>query len=132
MHELTLAVALAELAEQEALRCGASHVSRLHVRAGVFRQVSPDLLKDAFAQVRRGALADAELDITVVMPAVYCLHCGAGEAFSSFTAHCRICGSADVEVRGGDELELTGMDVAEADDRQACVTGGGCGNDRTY
>lgn len=132
MHELTLAVALAELAEQEAQRCRVSRVSQLHVRAGVFRQVSPDLLRDAFAQVRRGVLADAELDITVVMPAVHCLHCGAGEAFNSFTAHCRACGSADVEVRGGDELELTGMDVAEADDCEACVTGGGCGNDRTY
>ncbi|MCG3132860.1 MAG: hydrogenase nickel incorporation protein HypA [Phycisphaerae bacterium] len=132
MHELTLAAALAELAEQEAQRCRVSRVVRLHVRAGVFRQVSPDLLRDAFAQVRRGAFADAELDITVAMPAVHCLHCGAGEAFSSFTAHCRVCGSADVEVRGGDELELTGMDAMEADDRETCAIGGGCENDRTY
>ena len=110
MHELAIANALAELAEGEAVRLGATNVLHLRVKVGALRQIEPEMLKDAFDMARAGRLAHSDLEVSLTLPIVRCLHCGAEERLDTFDARCRACGSTDADVSGGDELELTSME----------------------
>ncbi|MCC7291967.1 MAG: hydrogenase maturation nickel metallochaperone HypA [Phycisphaerales bacterium] len=110
MHELAIAQALAELAEGEAVRLGATSVLHLRVKVGALRQIEPEMLKDAFDMARAGRLAHSDLEVSLTLPIVRCLHCGAEERLDTFDTRCRACGSTDADVSGGDELELTSME----------------------
>lgn len=110
MHELAIANALAELAEGEAVRLGATNVLHLRVKVGALRQIEPEMLKDAFDMARAGRLAHSDLEVSLTLPIVRCLHCGSEELLETFDTRCRACGSTDADVSGGDELELTSME----------------------
>lgn len=111
MHELTVAMALVDAAEAEARRVGATRISRIGCRIGLLRQVDADLLREAFAVARRGATANATLEVQTDGLRLRCRTCGVECQVDAFAAWCPRCRSEDVELRGGDALELTTLDL---------------------
>ena len=111
MHELAIAEALVRIAEAHA---DGRPVARVEVEVGHLRQVVPDSLRFAFELVTAGtALDGAELAIEEVPAAGRCRACGADGDLPGFPLLCVGCGSADVEVRRGEELRVVALELEE-------------------
>jgi hydrogenase nickel incorporation protein HypA/HybF len=120
MHELSIADALVEIAVRHA---GDRRVTRVEVRVGHLRQVVPSALELAFELVAHGTPVDgAELVLEHVSAAGRCPVCGAESELDGFPLACAACGSLDVEVIRGEELQVEWLEVEE---REALVAGNG-------
>lgn len=86
----------------------------MHLRIGQLRQVVPDTLDFAWEiTVRESPLADARLVIEHHPVVIRCRICDLESALDGWDLRCS-CGSTDVTVIGGDELEVTALDVVAA------------------
>jgi hydrogenase nickel incorporation protein HypA/HybF len=84
------------------------------VSVGHLRQVVPASLEFAFALITQGtALDGAELILEEVPAAGVCRRCGRESRLDGFPLNCRSCGSADVDVVSGEELQVESLDVEE-------------------
>jgi hydrogenase nickel incorporation protein HypA/HybF len=120
MHELSIAGALVDIAQRHA---EGRRVARVEVSVGHLRQVVPDVLAFAFELCAQGTVVErAELVLTEVPAAGVCRHCGAQTPLPAFPWACAACGSADVELTGGEELQV---DALELEDFEAAATTGG-------
>lgn len=117
MHEFSLARNLVELACAEAAAAGARRVRQLHCRAGVLRQVDEVLMQGAFEIARCGTLCEgATLTIEKTRMTARCPSCGERFAVHEWNSDCPACGTAGTDLAGGDELELTSIEVEKDDD----------------
>ena len=111
MHELSIADAVVRIVSRHA---GERRVTRVELKVGHLRQVVPDALEFAFGLVAQGTPAEgAELVMEEVPAEVRCERCGAQTVLKAFPAHCRVCGSLDVDVTGGDELLVDALELEE-------------------
>ena len=117
MHEFAIAQALVETASAEAQRAGARSVSALRCRIGVLRQVSAELLNQAFSLARAGTLcAAAELQVEKTPMQATCGECGHQYPIGDREWSCPQCGAEAPNVTGGDELELVSIEAELADE----------------
>jgi hydrogenase nickel incorporation protein HypA/HybF len=105
MHELSIAESILAVADRHA---GGRRIARVEVRVGHLRQVVPSALEFAFELLAPGV----ELAIVEVPTAVRCGTCGEESRLDGFPLICP-CGSADVEIVGGEELTVESLDVEE-------------------
>ncbi|MGW2424023.1 hydrogenase maturation nickel metallochaperone HypA [Streptomyces sp. NPDC001709] len=114
MHELSIATAIVEQAEEIARADGAGGVSSVTVRVGELAGVVPDALDFAFEVAREGtALAGARLVVAHVAAQAYCTPCAEEFAVGMPPFFwCPRCDRPSQELRSGRELEIT--DVAPA------------------
>lgn len=104
MHELSIADAVLRIALTHA---DGRRVTRVHLKAGHLRQIVPAALGFAWELVARGTPAEgASLEIEAVAAAGACRWCGAESMLESFPLQCRSCGSPEVELVRGEELEV--------------------------
>ena len=114
MHELSIADAVFGIASRHA---DGRRVTRVELRVGHLRQVVPDALEFAWQLVTQGTQMDgADLAIEEVPATVRCEACGAESTLEGFPALCGVCGSASVEVTGGDELLVDSLELEEMND----------------
>jgi hydrogenase nickel incorporation protein HypA/HybF len=119
MHELSICQDLMSAIAEAAHRHGARRVVGVHLRIGRLAGVVPELLEEAFVLASRDTVADgAALRIEPVELAVRCGDCGGRLTLDEPVFICPACGSRDLHVVGGRELELTSIEVDEdgADD----------------
>jgi hydrogenase nickel incorporation protein HypA/HybF len=110
MHELSIASSIAAIAERHA---NGRRVARVELRVGHLRQVVPAALEFAFELVTKGTLLEgAELVLEEVAVTVRCGTCGAQSRPDGFPLACP-CGSLDVEVIGGEELQVESLELEE-------------------
>src|SRR5918912_2891631 len=82
-------------------------VTSVEVRIGRLRQVVPDALGFAFELVAAGTEVEgAELRVEHVPVRVRCARCAAESEAREFPLACAECGSVDVEVVAGEELQV--------------------------
>ena len=111
MHELSIAEAVARIADAHA---DGRTVRRVELRVGHLRQVVPSALEFAFQLVTQGtALDGAELVIEDVPAEGLCGSCGARTTMDGFPLSCSRCGSLEVEVVAGEELEVDSLELEE-------------------
>jgi hydrogenase nickel incorporation protein HypA/HybF len=111
MHELSIAQAIAAVAERHA---AGRRVSAVEVRIGHLRQVVPSALEFAFElTVKETCLDGASLRIEEVPAAGRCRACGADTVFERFPLACAACYGIDVEVTGGEELLVDSLELEE-------------------
>ncbi len=111
MHELSIAESIVAVVERHA---EGRPISRVEVSVGHLRQVVPSALEFAFQLVTQGtALDGAELVLEEVPAAGRCRACGRESRLDGFPLNCRSCGSADVEITAGEELQVESLDVEE-------------------
>jgi hydrogenase nickel incorporation protein HypA/HybF len=120
MHELSIAEALVASVERHA---AGRRVTRVEVRVGHLRQVVPGALELAFELVARETVADgAELELEQIPAVGRCRACAARTGLEGFPLVCRACGSWDLELIQGEELELHALELD--DQEHALATGG--------
>lgn len=112
MHELSIALSILELAEEEGERRG-GRVAAIHLRLGRFSGVVKDALASAYEMAREGtALAQAELVIDEVPLVVHCSACAADRTpASAYELRCPVCGALTNEIVRGRELEVHALEI---------------------
>jgi hydrogenase nickel incorporation protein HypA/HybF len=111
VHELSIAQAVLDVAVRHA---NGRPVAVVELKIGHLRQVVPSALEFAFELVAQGTpLEGAELDMEVVPAAGACRTCGAETDLPQFPLCCRHCGSFDVEVTRGEELQVDSLELEE-------------------
>jgi hydrogenase nickel incorporation protein HypA/HybF len=112
MHELSLAEAIAAIAEEHA---GGRRVAKVEVKIGHLRQVVPSALTFAFELVTQGTFVEgAELEIKDVPARVACRSCKADSGLVELPFACPSCGSVDVDLRAGEELFVDALELVES------------------
>ena len=118
MHELALAEAIAAIAERHA---GGRRVTRVEVQVGRLRQVVPDALAFGFELATQGtALDGAQLALEEIPVRLRCRSCEGRTEPERFPFACDECGSLDVEVTDGEQLQVVAL---ELEDEQVAVGG---------
>jgi len=112
MHELSVATALVEQAEESAKNAGAARVLSVSVVVGKLSGVQPEALDFAFSVASEGTfLENSRLIIEAPPLKVKCVNCGA-ETFPSYPElSCVSCGSADTKIVQGREFVFKSMEI---------------------
>jgi hydrogenase nickel incorporation protein HypA/HybF len=110
MHEFSIASAVVATAVRHA---AGRRVTVVTVRTGRLRQVVPDSLEFAFGILSRETVCEGARLEQEVVPAR--LRCSRGHAFEIELPvfRCPSCGSTDVAVLSGEELEVESIEVSE-------------------
>jgi hydrogenase nickel incorporation protein HypA/HybF len=117
MHELSIATAVLNTALKHA---DDRRVTAVRLRAGTMRQVVPDSLIFYFEIVARDTLCEgATLELEQIEARLRCRACERQWSPQIPAFRCPDCGSADVEVAAGDELEV---DYIEVESQEAACT----------
>mgnify|MGYP001192957698 CR=1 FL=1 len=108
MHELSIATGIIEIATKEASEKKLTHIEEIGVKVGALTGVNPDALQFAFEAARADTpLAAAELRIEYVEISGVCRTCGRDVRVVDYGFICEHCGSTDLEIKQGEELEIT-------------------------
>ncbi|MER6085653.1 hydrogenase maturation nickel metallochaperone HypA [Streptomyces sp. NPDC001833] len=112
MHELSIATAIVEQADEWARADGADRVCAVTVRVGELSGVVPDALDFAFEVARDGtALAGARLVVEQVTARAWCEPCAEEFAVGMPPFFwCPHCDRPSTELRSGRELEITAVE----------------------
>lgn len=115
MHELSIAMRVIEMVEQEVAAAGGGRVESVSLRIGELAGVSEPALQFAFDQARVGTVAaGARLQIMHLPVQVFCPACDAVRELPQVTPlACPVCGRPTGEVRQGEELELDSIELTE-------------------
>ena len=117
MHEFSIASAVVDTAVRHA---AGRRVTVVSVRAGRLRQVVADSLVFAFGLVSRETVCDgARLEYEEVPARLRCEACDAEWEIEMPVFRCPACGTGDVEVLTGEELEVESIEVS--DEEGACI-----------
>lgn len=109
MHELAIAKSIVDAVCEHA---GSRRVHTVHVVIGALCAVIPDSVQFCFDVVTAGTVAEgARLDIETPFGTGHCLCCGTDLPLDGPILLCA-CGSTDVQVTAGRELQITSMEVS--------------------
>ena len=115
MHELSIAMSILDVAEEEVEHHGGVRVEAIHIKLGPLAGVAKEALLSAYQLAsERTPFEHSRLVIEDVPIVVYCSKCQAerpGDAVHWFC--CAACGTAASQVLHGRELELTALELAE-------------------
>jgi len=115
MHELSIALGIIDIAEEEAAKHGGAPILAVHLKMGPLSGVVKEALRSAFDLAREGSvLAAANLVIEDVPLVVFCAACQKEQTLSSIqNLTCPDCGVPTGDLRTGRELEVTAMELGE-------------------
>jgi len=124
VHETSLMKNLLAIVDRAAGVEGNGPVRVVHLRIGEMAGVSEDALRFAFDVMAKGTAAEgASLDVEKVPLQIRCAACGANSNPSDFVFICPACGSCDIEILAGREMEvdyiLVGDRATESEDSGA-------------
>lgn len=112
MHELSIALAIVDIAEAEAARRG-GRVAAVRLKLGHLSGVVADALRSAYEMARAGTpLAESELIIEEIPLVVHCSVCDADATPDAMPSLCcPTCGTPAAEVVSGRELEVYALEI---------------------
>jgi hydrogenase nickel incorporation protein HypA/HybF len=112
MHELSIALSILDLAEEEGQARG-GRVAAIHVKLGRFCGVVKEALVSAFEMAREGTtLAEADLRIEEVPLVIHCAACGIDQMPATpYELCCPTCGALTNAIVSGRELEVSALEI---------------------
>ena len=112
MHELSIALSILDVVEEEAERCG-GRVVAVHLKLGPLSGVVKEALVSAYELAReQTSLAASELIIEEVPLVAHCAVCEAAHTLASVQELCcPVCGAATAEIVSGRELEVVALEI---------------------
>ena len=114
MHELSIAMSIVELAEEEAVRRGVE-VEAVHLKLGALSGVVKGALLSCYEMVcENTALQGSRLLVEDVPVVIFCSSCQAERMLGSIQLFCcPECGTPTSQVVRGKELEVVALEVKE-------------------
>jgi len=115
MHELSIAMSVLELAEEEADRRGGVGVRTIYLKLGALSGVDKQALLSAYElAVEQTQFADCQLIIEDIPTTVYCSKCEAERTIPSIQLfECPECGTPASDVVRGRELQVSALELSE-------------------
>jgi hydrogenase nickel incorporation protein HypA/HybF len=115
MHELSIAMSIVELAEEEIERRGNIQIKTVHLKLGALSGVVKEALLASFEMACEGtSLAGSRLVVEDVPVIVFCSTCQARRPVSSIQLFCCAeCGSPTGEIVEGKEIEVVALEIEE-------------------
>lgn len=118
MHEVSLMSNVLETVTKAAEREGGGAVAVIHLRIGEMAGVSVDALAFAFGVLKKGTIAEGgRLEFERIPFSIDCRVCGVISKPEELSLKCSECGSPEVDVRSGREMEV---DYILLDDDLGC------------
>ena len=114
MHELSIAMSIVEMAEEEAQRHG-GQVSAIHLKLGALAGVVKEALLSSYEMACEDTpLAGSQLIIEEVPIVVFCSQCQARRGLTSAQWFCcPECGTPTSEIVQGKELEVFALEIQQ-------------------
>ena len=113
MHELGIMQSALEMAQDKTRAAGAGKIHRLRLRVGALSGVVPAALHFAFDGLKIDTLAaEAELEIEEIPITCWCQRCEREFTTVSLLFECPHCHQTCGQLRRGNELELTSMEIS--------------------
>ena len=110
MHELSIALNLVELVEEEARKAGCSKVYSVEVALGLLSGVDPEALAFSITLAKENTiLGDAAINLHTVEGNGRCRMCNNVFPVNAFYSICPVCSSNAVEIVAGDDLKLISL-----------------------
>lgn len=107
MHEWGIALEIIKSVEKEIENRKEKRVVEIFLRIGLLNNIVKEQLLDAFEIAKQSSnLKEAKLTIEDVLPKLFCNNCKNECFFDPPFLICPKCGSFDVKLLQGDELEL--------------------------
>src|ERR1700678_676491 len=115
MHELSIAMSIVELAQEESDRRGGVQIKAIHLRLGLLSGIVNDALLSSFEMACDKTLLEGSRLIVEEIPViVFCKKCdGQRTAHSTQMFCCSECGTPTGEIVQGKELLVVGLEVEE-------------------
>ena len=115
MHELSIAMSIVEIAQQEAARHGAAEVTAVHLKLGALSGVMESALRSSYEMaVCDTPLKNSELLVERVPVKVYCPTCRAEQSLASIQNFaCPRCGRTTTQVLSGKEIEVFALEITQ-------------------
>jgi hydrogenase nickel incorporation protein HypA/HybF len=116
MHELSIAMSIIELAQEESERRGVQ-VSAVHLKLGALSGVVKEALLGSFEMACEDTpLNGVKLVIEELPVLIFCKTCKSQRPISSVQLFCCVeCGTPSTEVVQGKELEVVALEIEEWD-----------------
>ena len=115
MHELSIALGVLDVVEEEAHRRGGARIATIHLKLGPLSGVVKQSLLAAFDMAKdQTDLDDCQLLIEEVPIIVYCPACQSERpAVSIQNLSCAVCATPTPEILSGRELEVFAMELCQ-------------------
>ncbi|MCU1240366.1 MAG: hydrogenase expression/synthesis, HypA [Candidatus Acidoferrum typicum] len=115
MHELSIAMSIVEMAQEEAERRGGAQVQAVHLRLGLLSGVVKEALLSSYEMVCHSTpLEGSQLLIEEIPVEVFCPQCAVPRLVRSIQWFCcPECGTATPTVLHGKELEVVALEITE-------------------
>ena len=113
MHELSIALGIVDIAQDESGRRGGVPVVAVHVKLGPLSGVVKEALTSAYELAREGSsVADSQLVIEETPIVIHCPKCRLDATVPSvYELCCPRCGEATADIVCGRELEVTALEI---------------------
>lgn len=114
MHELSIAMSIVEIAEEEAERRGA-RIEAVHLKLGALSGVVKEALSSCYEMACEGTpLKGSRLVVEDIPVVIFCASCNAQHPLSSMQLFCcPECGMPTSEIVQGKELEVVALEIQE-------------------
>ncbi len=107
MHEMSIAQAVIDTVLREMQHRGITRVSKIALRIGVWSGVMAEAVQFGYESLRLDtALQHTSLEIEQVGLQLYCRQCRQTTEVRAATLTCPSCRSDQIQVSGGDELDI--------------------------
>jgi hydrogenase nickel incorporation protein HypA/HybF len=115
MHELSIAMSIVEMAEEESERRGGAKISAVHLQLGLMSGVAKQALLSSYEMACESTvLVGSRLIIEEVAIQVFCPKCDAQRKIQSIQWFCcPECGTPTPEVLHGKELQVVALEIGE-------------------
>jgi hydrogenase nickel incorporation protein HypA/HybF len=115
MHELSIAMSIVDMVEEESARLGGKQIAAVHLKLGALSGVVKGALLSSYdLACEHTILAGSTLVIEDVPIVVHCPRCDARRRVQSIQSFCCVaCGEFTAEVLEGRELLVTALEIRE-------------------
>jgi len=114
MHEMGIACSILDAVAKEVRRRPGARAARVGVRIGELAAIDPEALRFCFEVMVQGTEQDGlQLEIERVPRKHQCAECKQEFVICEYDFRCPRCGAVSMDFAGGDELELTFVEVSE-------------------
>jgi hydrogenase nickel incorporation protein HypA/HybF len=112
MHEMSLTEGVLQILQDNAKSKGFERVKTVWLEIGDLSGVETDAMRFCFDVVVQGTLADgAKLEIVSVPGQAWCMPCGKSVRVSERFDPCPECGSFQLQITGGDQMQVKELEV---------------------
>ncbi|HWE51852.1 MAG TPA: hydrogenase maturation nickel metallochaperone HypA [Bryobacteraceae bacterium] len=120
MHELSIAMSIVEMAEEEAEQRGGARINAVHLKIGALAGVARTALLSSWELAREGTcLEESRLEIEEVPVVVYCPACLAPRTLESIQWFaCPECRTPVSQILKGRELEVVALEIQDEETRE--------------